>query len=171
MLFMHGLNGHRDIAFMTNSLLAREDNGSAPAEAASTDAMVHSVPHKVRVLLVEDQTDLLQSAMNLLGHLPEIEVAGVARSGAEAIRDTEELKPDLVLMDASLPQMNGFDATQHIKHHVPNPPRIIVLTLFHGLGYEFTAQAAGADGLLAKPELGAKLPGMVSSLFQSTATA
>ena len=118
----------------------------------------------IRVLLAEDQPDLLQSARNLIGRLSDLQLAGVAQSGPEAIRQVEALSPDLVLMDATLPEKNGFDATQEIKSR-PHPPRIIVLTLFNGPGYEYTAQAAGADGLIPKTELSARLPQKLRALF------
>ena len=121
-------------------------------------------PHPIRVLLAEDQPDLLQSAQNLIGRLSDLQLAGVARSGPEAIRQVEALAPDLVLMDATLPEKNGFDATQEIKSR-PHPPRIIMLTLFNGPGYEYTARAAGADGLIPKTELSARLPQKLRALF------
>lgn len=141
-------------------------NGGAGKPASAAEEHVRPI----RVLLAEDQPDLLASARNLIGRLARLELAGVAESGTEAIRQVAALAPDLVLMDATLPQKNGFDAAQEIKAQ-PHPPRIIMLTLFNGPGYEFTAKAAGADGLISKSELGTRLPQKLRTLFPAATAA
>ena len=142
-----------------NAKTSKLPGGNASSVPAQPDRHL-----PIRVLLAEDQPDLLQSAQYLIGRLSDLQLAGIALSGPEAIRQVEILAPDLVLMDATLPEKNGFDATQEIKSR-PHPPRIIVLTLFNGPGYEYTAQAAGADGLIPKTELSARLPQKLRALF------
>src|SRR4029079_6719578 len=68
----------------------------------------------IRVLLVEDYVVTRESLSHLLQEDPEIEVAGTARDGIEAVEQAQRLKPDLVLMDVHMPRMNGYDATRQI---------------------------------------------------------
>jgi len=72
-------------------------------------------------LLVDDSEEFLNSATGFLTMDSEVEVIGRARSGAEAIEQALRLRPDLILMDAAMPGMSGFDATREIKS-LSDPP-------------------------------------------------
>jgi DNA-binding NarL/FixJ family response regulator len=78
---------------------------------------------------------------------PEIVVIGEAEDGREAIRLVEECEPDVVLMDAKMPVMDGLEATRCIKEQWPEV-RVVVLTIHPG--YRAEALAAGADAFLIK---------------------
>ena len=102
-----------------------------------------------RILIVDDSADFLESATLLLAAAPGVAVVGHARSGEEAVAETERLLPDLVLMDVQMPGMGGLAATRLIKAR-PHAPRVIILTLHDTAEYREAAEAAGANGLLSK---------------------
>jgi DNA-binding NarL/FixJ family response regulator len=120
----------------------------------------------VRTLLVDDSPEFLGAAARFLATDPQIEIVGHALSARKAIEEVTRLQPDLVLMDVAMPEMNGFVATRHIKER-PNPPRIIVLTLYDNDEYRAQARAAGADGFVAKSEFGTQLLPLIHALYSS----
>jgi DNA-binding NarL/FixJ family response regulator len=103
----------------------------------------------IRVLLVDDQ-ELTRTGLRLVlsGH-DDLEVAGEAASGAEAVRLATERRPDVVLMDIRMPGMDGIEATRRITAGGP-PPRVVVLTTFDPDEHVFGALRAGASGFLLK---------------------
>jgi two-component system, NarL family, response regulator NreC len=104
---------------------------------------------KKRILIAEDHTILREGLRALISSSPFMEVVGEARDGLEAIRLTENLKPDLVLMDLSMPRMSGMVATQEIKKYSPEI-KILVLTVHATEEYILAALKAGADGYVLK---------------------
>ena len=103
----------------------------------------------IRVLVVDDDP-LVRSALTLmLGGQPDIDVVGEAGDGREGVALVGALRPDVVLMDIRMPQLNGLDATRAL-HQRPDPPRVIVLTTFDADEHVVEALAAGADGFLLK---------------------
>ena len=100
-----------------------------------------------RVLIVEDRTQTREGLKALLATAPPVQVVGEAADGREAINLITELQPDVVLMDASMPIMDGLEATRLVKAQWPEV-RVIVLTIHTGLRAE--ALAAGADAFLVK---------------------
>lgn len=100
------------------------------------------------VLLVEDDDRLRVLAVKVLGreghHLLQ------AANGVEAVRMAAEARPDLVLMDLTLPVMDGIEATRQIKAAHPGTP-VVMLTAHAMIGDRERSEAAGCDGFLAKP--------------------
>ena len=104
---------------------------------------------QIRVLLVDDHTLLRQGLRNMLELNQNIVVVGEARDGEEAIVKTEELLPNVILMDITLPVVDGIQVTQRIKQTHPSV-NVIMLTM-HGDDYHaFEAIKAGASGYLVK---------------------
>jgi DNA-binding NarL/FixJ family response regulator len=119
----------------------------------------------IRVLLVDDQTIVCEGLRVVLGAHPNVEVAGVAYDGEQALRQVEALQPDLVLMDLKMPVMNGVQATREIRARNPAIP-VLVLTTYDDDEWVIDAIRAGAAGYLLKDsgaeELVAAIEGTVA---------
>ncbi len=103
--------------------------------------------NRLRVLIVDDSASARKGLKALLSLWPEIEVVGEAAGGREAIELIKEQRPDVVLMDARMPDVDGLRATRRIKAQWPEVG-VIVLTVHADLGVE--ALCAGADAFLVK---------------------
>ncbi|MBN3527185.1 response regulator [Paenibacillus apiarius] len=101
------------------------------------------------VLLVDDHAVVLRGLRFFLKMQPDIEVIGEALNGIDAIRMAETWKPDVVVMDLMLPQMNGIEATRHIRQHLPDT-KVLVLTSYFDKDHVVPAIQAGANGYLMK---------------------
>ncbi|MEV7976308.1 response regulator transcription factor [Streptomyces sp. NPDC086519] len=101
------------------------------------------------VLIVDDQQLQRYGFRVLLDSMPETEVVGEAANGAEAVRRTAELRPDVVLMDVRMPGMDGIEATRRIAE-AGGRSRVLVLTTFDVDEYVHAALRAGASGFLLK---------------------
>ncbi|MEU1302160.1 response regulator [Streptomyces shenzhenensis] len=101
------------------------------------------------VLVVDDQPLQRYGFRMLLDSIPETEVLGEAAHGAEAVRMTAELRPDVVLMDVRMPGMDGIEATRRIVA-AGDRSRVLVLTTFDLDEYVHAALRAGASGFLLK---------------------
>src|SRR5947209_7676508 len=117
-----------------------------------------------RVLLVDDSVEFLDSASHFLAADPRIEIIGRACSGRGALEEVPRLKPDLVLMDLAMPEMNGLEATRQLKAR-PDGPRVILLTLYDDPEYRAAAAAVQADGFVSKSDLGLHLLPLIHNLF------
>jgi len=104
---------------------------------------------RIRVLLADDQPLLRRGFAMILGAQADIEVVGEAADGAEAVRLTGLLRPDVVLMDVRMPGMDGIEATRTITSVSP-ATRVIILTTFDVDEYAFDGLRAGASGFLLK---------------------
>ncbi|WP_020659235.1 response regulator [Amycolatopsis benzoatilytica] len=103
----------------------------------------------VRVLLVDDQPLMLVGLAILIGDTEDLEVAGQAGDGREAVRLARELRPDVVVMDIRMPGMDGIEATRQATAE-PDAPKVLVLTTFDDDEYVYGALRAGASGFLLK---------------------
>ncbi len=104
---------------------------------------------KIRVLVVDDQTDLAKEIGDVVGCDDEIEVAGYAYDGAEALEKMPTCAPDVVLLDIRMPNMNGVVTTQRIKAEYP-AVKVLILTTFDDSDYILNAINNGASGYLLK---------------------
>jgi DNA-binding NarL/FixJ family response regulator len=105
----------------------------------------------IRVVIAEDQPMVRAGFRALLDSRDEIEVVGEAATGAEALEQVRALRPDVVVMDIRMPEMDGLEATRRITtDHALSDTRILVLTTFELDEYVFGALDAGASGFLLK---------------------
>jgi len=110
----------------------------------------------VSVLVVDDQAMVRAGFSAILDAQPDIRVLGQAADGAEAIAKARSLRPDVVLMDVRMPNLNGIEATTELvnpSRGEPHVPRVLVLTTFDADDYVYDALAAGASGFLLKDAL------------------
>lgn len=104
---------------------------------------------KRRIFIVEDHTLMRAGLCALLSQDPDLELVGEADNGRDAIRAIGVLAPDLVLMDISMPGMNGIEAMMDIKRRNPQT-RVLVLTIHKTDEYIHESLRAGADGYILK---------------------
>ena len=106
-------------------------------------------PPPIRILIADDHALFRQGVRRLLDAAPELQVVGEAASGHEALRLVEELAPDIVLLDVSMPGPSGIEVARVIKTTSPRS-RVIILTVFTNEEFLFEAIKAGAMGYLLK---------------------
>jgi len=104
----------------------------------------------VRVLIVDDDALVRAGLSMILGGVPEVTVVGEAADGAEVESAVGALRPDVVLMDIRMPEMDGLEATRRILTGASSEPRVIILTTFDLDHYVYAALSAGASGFLLK---------------------
>ena len=119
---------------------------------------------KKRIVIAEDHTILREGLKALLSQDTGLEIAGEASDGLEAVRIISELKPDLVLMDLSMPKMSGIDAIKEIRRSCPDA-RILVLTVHKNEEYVIASLKAGANGYLLKESTHQELMHAVSHVL------
>jgi DNA-binding NarL/FixJ family response regulator len=103
----------------------------------------------LRVLVVDDHPAFRRALTSALRMVKSIEVAGEASGGIAAAEQAAMVEPDLVLMDLSMPDLNGIDAMRRIHKKTPDLP-VVIITAHADPGVEKEARAAGASGFLAK---------------------
>ena len=104
---------------------------------------------KIRVLVADDQNLVRTGFRVILEAEGDIEVVAEAATGTAAIRQAALVKPDVILMDIRMPELDGLSATEEIRRQ-PDPPTIVVLTTFDQNEYIYRALRAGAAGFLLK---------------------
>jgi DNA-binding NarL/FixJ family response regulator len=103
----------------------------------------------VRVVIADDHRRSREGLRALLATTPEIEIVGEAADGREAVQVVEECRPDVVVLDARMPVMNGLEAARQVKERCPGV-KVILLTMYKNYWPE--ALAAGVDTFLVKGE-------------------
>ena len=104
---------------------------------------------KIRVILVDDHAILREGIKSLLGKRDNIEVVAEATDGREAMTKVTQFRPDVVVLDISMPLMDGLEATRQIKKECPDT-KVLVLTMHDDEEYFFQLLRAGASGYVTK---------------------
>jgi two-component system response regulator NreC len=120
---------------------------------------------KIRVLLVEDHTIVRKGLRSLLDAEPGIEVVGEAEDGREAIQLVGQLHPEVVLMDITMPGLNGLEATRQIKKRFPDV-KVLILTVHADEEYVLQVLSAGASGYLVKQAAPAELVSAIHATYR-----
>jgi pilus assembly protein CpaE len=107
---------------------------------------------KIQVVVVDDTDDSREMILRMLQFDPNIEVVGTARTGIEAIASAQKLKPDVIVMDINMPDMDGIAATENIRKRVPFI-QVIILSVQSDPNYMRRAMLAGARDFLTKPPM------------------
>ena len=124
----------------------------------------------LRILLVDDNHTFLSAVRQCLAMLPETEVVGQANDGPEALRLTESLKPDLVLLDIVMPHMNGLEVAAQIQAW-KNAPHIVFLSLHDNESYRAAARDLGVLAMVGKANFLTDLMPIISNLISAQAKA
>ena len=120
------------------------------------------------VLIVDDTASIRRALHQVFGSEADFDVCGEAENGREAIAKAQELHPDLIVLDLSMPEMNGIDAARTLKRLMPSVPLIV----FSGYSDVFTAEEAhsiGISALVSKTEHVSHLVGKARALLQPMA--
>src|SRR5260370_6672100 len=141
----------------------RESGGDAEREENRS-----GVAKSIRVLLADDH-DILRDGLRALREMAgDIAVVGEARTGGEAVAEAERLQPDIVLMDITMPELDGVEACRRIHERAPKV-RVLFLTMHEADEYFFRALRAGGAGYILKRTAAADLLAAVRAVAQGNA--
>ena len=119
-----------------------------------------------RVLIVEDEPSVRNAVRVFLEHQSPLEVCGEAANGVEAVDKANALQPDLIILDLSMPHMNGIEAASLLRSRVPNTP-IVVYTMFGDVLGKQLAAALGVAAIVSKSDGLAVLLARIEALLES----
>lgn len=121
----------------------------------------------IEVVIVDDHQVVLDGFIARLKQEPEIRVVGCASNGLEAIDVVKALNPDVVLMDVSMPLMNGIDATRLIKEEMPEV-KVLMLTMHDNREYIMKVMQAGAVGYMLKEICATRMVQAIKTVYQGS---
>ena len=130
-----------------------------------TQDTVTQLAAPIRLLIVDDEPLFVEMVQVMLGAEHGIEIVGTAADGEEGVRRAAELDPDVIVMDISMPVMNGIDATREIRENDPGAS-ILILTGGSTVTEIDDARAAGAGGYLTKDRIASDLVDEIRGLAQ-----
>ncbi|HEX3371449.1 MAG TPA: response regulator transcription factor [Candidatus Acidoferrales bacterium] len=133
---------------------------NGPLRSASTK--------RLRVLIADDHDAIREQIQEIVRQHPRLEVCAVARDGIEAVEKATELKPDFVILDISMPGLNGLDAATQIRRIVPKA-KVIMLSMHESPHLEAAALRAGADTIISKALAGNLLLSAIHRLASADA--
>ena len=118
----------------------------------------------IRVVVVDDQALVREGLAMVLDHEPDIDVVGEASTGVDAVELARRSRPDVVLMDIRMPQMDGLEATRRIVADADWPVRVVILTTFDPDEYVYRALKVGASAFVLKDTPRAELVSAVRTV-------
>lgn len=122
-------------------------------------------PKRLRILLADDHSVVRQGFGRILAAQEDLEVVGEAANGREAVELAEQLKPDVIVMDVSMPELNGIEATRRLSKSIPRT-RVLALSMHKDSVYVREILRAGAQGFLLKDASDLDLIAAVRALGQ-----
>src|SRR6266542_6971016 len=119
-------------------------------EKCCTQPSPQAASEMVKSVLIADDNALVRRRLgDLFSREPDFEVCGEAENGRKAVEEAQELHPDLILLDVSMPVMNGLDAARSLKRLMPEVP-IVMFSAYSDSFTEKEARSAGASALVSK---------------------
>src|SRR5690242_820094 len=118
---------------------------------------------RIRILLADDHAVVRQGFKMILGSQADMEIVGEAGNGREAVELAESLKPDIVVMDVAMPELNGIEATRRLASSVPHA-RVVALSMHKDNVYVREILRAGARGYLLKDSVAGDLVSAIRSV-------
>ncbi len=125
-----------------------------------------AVMEKLRILIADDHEVVRQGVRNLLEGRPGWEVCAEAVDGRDAVEKAVELKPDIVILDIGMPNLNGLEATRQILHNRPEA-KVLILTIHESEQVVREVLEAGARGYLLKSDTGRDLVSAIEALHKN----
>lgn len=126
---------------------------------------IHRTAPAVRVLVVEDFEPFRRFLCNMLGKMPALQIVGEVSDGLEAVRKSDELQPDLILLDVGLPTLDGLAAARQIRIVAPQS-NIIFVTQESSADVVETALGIGAVGYVVKIKASGDLPAALDVILR-----
>jgi two-component system, NarL family, response regulator DegU len=120
--------------------------------------------NKIKILIVDSNFRFIKSAINYIMLNNDLEILGGAITGEIALTMINDLKPDLILLDLSLPDMKGIDLLERIKQ-MKKSPRVVIVSFKDHQPYQELSIASGADGFISKSEFGIQIFPLIHKLF------
>jgi DNA-binding NarL/FixJ family response regulator len=120
---------------------------------------------KMRVLVVDDHETVRRGVCSILEARKDVEICGEASNGQEAVEKTSELNPDLIVLDVTMPVLDGLSAARQIRTILPEVP-ILILSMHEGKSIVREAQQAGVQGYVTKSEAANVLLKAVDAVLQ-----
>ncbi|MEK7872755.1 MAG: response regulator transcription factor, partial [Chloroflexota bacterium] len=121
---------------------------------------------RVRLVVADDHTLLLQGLVALLKEEPKLEVVGQATTGRKALDEVRRLRPDIALLDITMPDMNGLEVTRAVTAQFPEV-KVLILTMHEEEAFFFEALRAGASGYVLKGASGEELLSAIFAVYGS----
>jgi len=118
---------------------------------------------KLNVMLVDDNPQFLKAARDVVAALSCVASVECASSGAEALTQIADFKPNLVLTDIMMPEMSGFVLMRKLREG-DAPPRVVAVTLHEGPEYRAAVRRSGAEDLICKREFNETAPGLIAAM-------
>ena len=119
---------------------------------------------KIRIVIADDHAVVREGTRTLLEREEDMEVVGEASDGEEAVKVIEKTKPDVAILDISMPKLSGIEVTKRIKSRLPSTA-ILILTAYDNDEYVFALLEAGAAGYLLKDVSGTEIVEAVRSVY------
>jgi two-component system chemotaxis response regulator CheB len=119
-----------------------------------------------RILIVDDSAPFRKCLHNLLESEHDLQICGEAENGYEGIEKAKEVRPDLIVLDFSMPHMNGIEAASHLKQLMPSVP-LVMFTSFAGPQIEREATAVGISTVRSKDEDAQLLVGSIRTILDN----
>ena len=133
------------------------------AQGAGEERVVTMKDEKPRVLMADDHSILLAGLRKLVEGM--CEVVGAVEDGRALVAEAERLKPDLIILDISMPLLNGLDAARQVKKLMPDT-KVLFLTMHASPTYATEALKAGGNGYLLKQSAASELPQAIDSVLK-----
>lgn len=118
----------------------------------------------IKILLADDSHTFVTAVRKFLDILPGTEVVGQAHDGREALSKAGQLAPDLVLLDISMPELNGLEVARCMRSW-PQQPHVVFLSMHDSVDYRAAAHELGAAGFVGKADFVVDLPPIIERLF------
>ncbi len=163
-LTIHSTRGKGSTFTLTMPIRSSNDKVlflNLPSKSRTSELPEMLASSKIRVLFADDHELMRQGLMELVSRQPDIQVVGEAANGREALELARNLRPDIIFMDVSMPEMNGIEATRDIKAELPEI-RVIGLSMFEDEQIMKSMNDAGAEAFISKS---ASLPMILRAIY------